>query len=398
MAGATVLTRGGVAALCALLIACTPGPGPQPSFTPPRWTTQAHPDVPAKLVSLGVEAAIGWDGGLLVAGELPEPALFLSTDGRQWVERSLPHGVSDHLRGQPFAAHGPTAYALGSVQGRMQVWRTEDGTTWERTPLPFSDGDQSTAFATAIAAGPRGVLVARADQYDHGVEPGAAHSPRDSYGFEFWHSADGRVFRHAGTLPLAREAGFLMPAVVATHDGFLLHDSDAYAEGAYRDDTPMYRSEDGEDWEHIGEGLPIGSRLAAGRTGDLTFVLGDARGSGLDARYRRDGERSWRSGSIDLGILPDAGVRPRGQQRVTLAHPWNGGFLAAGTTTEGERCGLVWTSPDGITWTRVPVRDNGFDQDVELAAVASSRGTTVLVGMVGIWPDHEVRIWRAGGS
>ncbi|QQQ75123.1 hypothetical protein IOD16_29040 [Saccharothrix sp. 6-C] len=389
---AVVLTRVVVGALLAVLVGCGAAPEPPPSFAPPRWSEQDRSELPAELASLYVRAAIGWDGGLLVAGDYPEPALFSSPDGRKWTEQA-PEGFGDHLRGQPFAAYGSTAYVLGGAAGEVAVWRTEDGTTWQRTPLPYGDLDDPFM---AIAAGPHGVLVVGSDGFDYAAGLEAEHTPEDFFGFEFWHSADGEEFRYAGDLTLARTVIGITPRVVATDDGFLLHDSGAYGVDVFREDTPLYRSTDGESWQYVGDGLPIGTRLAVGRAGSLTFVLGQSP-SGLYARYRRDGDSGWSDGAIDLGRLPDDAVVPATGQWPTAVHPWGTGFIAIGRTERGE-AGLVWSSPDGITWTRSPVRGSGFDRLAELVAVASSRGETLLFGLEGFPPDVRVHLWRAGPS
>ncbi|MFD1149960.1 hypothetical protein [Saccharothrix hoggarensis] len=388
--------------LVVFLAACTPAPKAVPvSFDPPRWSAHDRSELPARLATAYVAAAVGWVGGLLVAADFPEPVLFASPDGDRWTEQA-PAGFERYLRGQPMATHGSTAYVLGGGPGEIAVWRTGDGTTWDRTvlpdrdPDPVRDPDGDTApdsegeqpFA-AIAAGPHGVLVVVPDGFELEFE----RAPGDFSGFDVWHSADGRSFRHTGSVPLDRESAILQPAVTATADGFLLHDTD----DPFRDDTPLFRSADGVDWEPVGDGLPLGSRLTAGRIGDLTFVLGRETDDALYARYRRDGDDTWHAGHTDLGRLPDAGVVARDQQWITSVRQWGGGFLAVGRTEHGAG-GLVWTSPDGIRWTRMPVRDNGFEGIYEMRAVASSRGRTYLFGTAGFPPDQQLFVWRAEGS
>jgi hypothetical protein len=106
----------------------------------------------------------------------------------------------------------------------------------------------------------------------------------------------------------------------------------------------------------------------------------------------------WRVGTIDVGRLPDAGVVPRTKLTVRSVLPWRDGFLAVGTASQGG-AGIVWTSPDGSTWTRMPVRANGFDQVGYLfAAVSTGRGAFVLgldrdlTGQnLTAWPASRIR-------
>jgi hypothetical protein len=328
----------------------------------------------------------------MLVSNLPYPVAFVSTDGRRWDLRLLPGGAAESLIAAPFAACRDTVYAVNADAGGLVVWRTRDGKAWDDRRLPGSGlvGDHTLV---TIAAGPRGVLVARANQ-DFTL-PAGLPDKEALFGFESWYSPDGENFRRNGLLPLPHTVS-LEPGLVATQDGFLLHDTDAGSEGIYRSDTPLYQSPDGRHWTHIGDGLPKGSRHAVGRTGDLTFVLGQTADGRVAAHYKRDGETRWRSGSIDPGALPDAGVRPADQLRISFVHPWKDGYLAVGTTTTAQLTALVWTSPDGIAWTRMPVRDNGFDNDVRLSAIASSRGKTVLFGMSGISSSNTtVRLWEA---
>ncbi|MGW4112149.1 hypothetical protein ACWEFJ_14845 [Actinosynnema sp. NPDC004786] len=364
-----------------LLTGCAAAPAPTP-FEVPRWSPHDPGELPPALASLYVLDAAGWDGGLLVAGEYAAPALFTSPDGHAWTARA-PEGFSLFLRGRSVAAHASAAYVLGGSRDEVVVWRTEDGERWERSPLPDSARDDP--FMT-IAAGPRGVVVIG---YDHpAMGLGATDDPDGFQGFRVWHAEDGRSFGQAVTIADDEPAGVL-PRLTATQDGFLLHDSDL----GLSDGTPLFRSADGTTWTYIGDGLPQGYRDATGRIGSLTFVLGrDA--DGLHARYRRDDEPGWSAGSIDLGRLPDAGVTDRDHQWAVDAHPWGRGALAIGRTDDGA-AGLVWTSPDGITWTRMPVRDHGFDRLAEVPAVASTRDRTFLFGVVDSPPNQELRLWSA---
>lgn len=388
MARTSLLTA---ALVSALLAGCTSPPVAPPAFAPPVWRMTESADLARP--GLTVFAAVGWDGGMMFATDRPYPVVFHSADGRRWDTRLLPGGAVESLSAQPFAAYREFAYVVSADADGLAVWQTRDGRRWDERRLPDS-GMHDGHHVVTVAAGPRGVLVVRA----HSTHAGSGLPDYD--GFESWHSADGGVFQRTGLLRLPDRAIDLTPGVVATERGFLLHDTAFANDGPPREDTPLYQSTDGTNWTHVGEGLPQGSRHAVGRAGDTLFVLGKTGDARLSVHYRRDGDDRWLPGSIDLGALPDAGVRPADQLRVSFVHPWEGGHVAVGTTASPPWEGIVWASPDGVTWSRMPVRENRFDGDVRLAAMATSGDKTVLFGMIEVSSPLSalVRLWEADGG
>ncbi|MFF1608784.1 hypothetical protein ACFVYA_13475 [Amycolatopsis sp. NPDC058278] len=246
------------------------------------------------------------------------------------------------------------------------MWRTEDGARWEAIPLELGDLKVKLwlDLDVTITAGPRGVLVV--GNYNNGVY--------------VWHSADGRSFgamvrvpKPANELPFRAEAS-------ATPNGFLLGMND-------NSGTMLLSSEDGVHWQNISAGLPKinGIDHVSGNASTLVlftyYPQPDQPHGKPRAWHRRDG--TWQPATIDPGRLPDAGVVPADELRVNAVHNWGTGYIAVGNTFGGdgrETAGLVWYSADGSAWTRMPVRDNGFDTASELNDVAVSQEKAVLVG------------------
>jgi hypothetical protein len=367
-----VLTARSAAVLVVLALVASCG---GPEFAPPTWSAPEQTEVPVAIATLSVGAA-GWDGGMLVTSSDPVPQPLTSTDAHTW-HQALLEGLSGLAAG-PVAGYGAAGYVLGGTAEGPAVWRTEDGSTWTRALLPSAMADD---VYLSIAAGPRGVVVAGYDR----------NSPADTGfdGFRVWFSPDGKVFDHITTIPVPEVAESVEPRVTATHDGFLLEGRGA--------ELALFSSTDGTVWHDITAGLPNTMLDAVGRSGGTTVAVStwfdqDDTGPGLTAWYRHDGDSTWTTGSIDLGKLPDLAVAPRTRQRVLDVQAWGDtGFIAVGGTEQKPRSGAAWTSPDGREWTRMSVRDNGFDQ-VPMVVAALADGT--LIGMDTSVGGPKLTSWR----
>jgi hypothetical protein len=266
------------------------------------------------------------------------------------------------------------------------VWRTEDGERWEAIPLETENLRirRSLNLKVTIAAGPHGVMVVGHDN----VHPPLHH------GLFTWYAPDGRTFGAMAEVLSPVGPGPVSPAIAASPDGFLL--------GIMGEaETRLLSSRDGTQWQDIGRGL----------SPDVVIehMSGNARATVMFTRrpdseelvpwYRHDGE--WRPATIDPGRLPDAGVVPADQRRVTAVRNWGTGFVAVGHThgNDGqERSGLVWYSADGSAWTRMPVRANGFDAARPLMDLAVSRHTALLVGHRFDDDKEWLLMWQADAS
>jgi hypothetical protein len=350
--------RAAVLALLALVASCG-----GPKFDAPTWNAPAPAVVPEGVTSLSVGAA-GWDGGMMITGSnqtVPQP--MTSTDGHTW-NQALLEGMSGSAHGS-LAGFGAAGYVLGGTADGPAVWRTETGATWTRTRLPGAMRDD---LHLSIAAGPRGVVVAGYDRRS------GADTSFD--GYRVWFSPDGKAFDQTAVIPVPQVVEGVAPRVTATHDGFLLEGRGT--------GLVLFSSSDGLGWQDITAGLPNAMLDAVSRSGGTTVAVStwfdtDDTGPGLTAWYRHDGDSTWTTGSIDLGKLPDLAVAPRIRQRVLAVQAWgDNGFIAVGGTEQSPRSGAAWTSPDGREWTRMSVRDNGFNQ-VPMLVAALANGT--LIGM-----------------
>ncbi|WP_199440177.1 hypothetical protein [Umezawaea beigongshangensis] len=367
-----MLNRRTCVVLAALLLAvsCTPDPGPaEPVERSPRWTAlgRVWSSADSGLSSYG--AAAGWDGGVALLTGTDPPTVLVSSDGRAWTVAEL-EGLAGVVSGTGVAGHGSTVHVLGTTADGAAVWHSRDGRDWSATPVPDTGGDQHLG----IAAGPRGVVVA-------GTRPAGVLGA--GAGLRVWYSPDGVSFDKTVRTPSADVFEGMAPQVVATADGFLLLPSPASGTPA------VHSSTDGLHWQDIGAGLSEDSSGAAARSGSTTVVFADD----LTVRYRRDDDPVWRSGVVDVGHLPDAGVAPREYQQVVSVRPWHDGFLALGVTHQEPTTAATWTSPDGATWTRAPVRDNHFDDVDRFVAAVTTTTATFLLGVEGGFGSSELHVW-----
>ena len=368
-----------------LLAACSAPPPPAP-FTPPAWTRQAAPTLPYERLE-NVHGAAGWSGGFVVAGWYGKPAgensegrtndlfpvVHMSADGQTWREVSPPE-MSDVAWGDAVAAYGDRAYVLGQNGSIGPVLLTSEGGVWTKVSLPgrvFADNPVS------VTAGPRGVVV---------VGFWRKGSDR-AKGLRIWHSADGKKFGEPVELSDSLYTGYL-PRVITTDRGFLLYGTVPTKGRPKRHAEMLYESEDGRKWTPAGDALPdlpdneyYGQITAAQHHNGMTVAFGkvsnnddpEAQDTGLTGWYRRDGESKWTrlaDADIDPGRLPDAGVVPRSQRDVHSVFPWQSGFIALG---EARADTAVWTSSDGLKWTKMPVRDNGFEGAARLKFLSDGK-------------------------
>ena len=116
------------------------------------------------------------------------PAVWTSTNGRQWLlsDLPLPPGATSAVLTQ-VAAHGGHVVAMGSGTGAsgtvpFAAVSADGGRSWHETALPRPDGPASLSV-TALAAGARGFTAA-------GVAGTEANGD-----VVIWSSADGRVWK-----------------------------------------------------------------------------------------------------------------------------------------------------------------------------------------------------------
>ena len=310
-------------------------------------------------------------------------------------------GGSGDQRMSGLAVVGEELIAVGfdSADGDADavVWRSRDGMVWDRIPHDEAvfggDGDQMMGGAVAFDTG---VVVVGSDA--SGGEQDAA----------VWTSPDGMSW----TRVLDDEAGLggdgdqTMLAVAAGGPGLV---AVGWEVSGGDSDVAVWTSPDGFDWSRVphndavfgGTGNQWAADVIAGGPGVIA-VGNDSQGYGDAAVWTSPDGSAWTRVSDEGQVL--GGFGDQTMWSVTLGGP---GVVAVGWAWYGieQYRAAVWTSPDGVTWTQVPDGPNlrgGVGWATFMYAVASSDAGFVAVGNESslgletdpaVWTSADGLIW-----
>lgn len=348
-AAAVLVLVGGVAWLVR-----SPGPETPVAATPPSVspTSLSWSRVPysAEVFGDGFEQSmssvtVGSSGLVAVGGIDQRAAVWTSPDGIEWSRVSHDDAVFGGEVGpssggsfmRDVTAGGPGLVAVGQSEPNAAVWTSPDGIGWSRVPHDdvVLGGEVGLIFGgtqmNSVTVGGPGLVAV-----------GSEGSPDGGGDAAVWVSVDGIVWSR------------------------LPHD-----EAIFGGETDGY---DGQSMSSVTAGGPglvaVGSDV--GRAAVWTSVDG----------------LTW-SRVLDDDVFATAS----GMNSVTVGGP---GLVAVG---EAENTAAVWTSPDGITWSRVPHDDavfgGGADTDWDVAINSVTDDAEGLVA-VGSDPDTEgVAVWTS---
>ncbi len=399
----------GLLVALAILAACTPGPSTSPSeggspttsavaLNPAFWTRVApdaiqqppgfmevhhnssgqlqntcapcHPAVDTTMTGVtsgpAGYVAVGWifQGFHGVA--------WHSADGGSWT---LDAALPERTLLASIAADSSRYVAVGLNGTSATAWTSTDGVEWQ--VVPGRDAfDADPLRLTSIVHWARGFAAAGYA----GTEFGAAQAA-------FWWSADGLAWHRAPTSPeFANARVFAMtaggPGLVAVGTA-----GPADAPGP----AAVWVSDDGRSWHRVPDGPMFqGARMRAVTSAPgigLVAAGEDLAGDTGAVWLSRDG-LTWvrASGSTALG-------RPGIQVRVYGAASGGPGVLLVGTADEGMQYGeaVVWSSPDGLMWTRDAA--GAEFADAELNAAWSDGSQLVAVGDRGAPDTYVATVW-----
>jgi hypothetical protein len=261
----------------------------------------------------------------------PAPSTPSSPSGATWETVPLPPAL-DGVHLGVVAWTGQRFLAAGVKDDALVVADSADGLGWNlQPPLPTRGGQDRLGTIQGIAAGPRGVVIV-------GSITGVGRT-----GTAAWHSPDGLGWT------LAPEP----PGLEADRGGAVT--VDAVAAG-----------EDG--WLAVGEENPTDVECVACWISAITWTSQD----GL--HWTRSAEGGDLAEAALTGVTAVGGPGYMGVGTALDREPWQG---AEGLALHA----VVWTSPDGRSWTRVPDADLFHDASgVNAPAVALSGGRLVAVG------------------
>lgn len=359
----------------------------------PSWTImETAPD------SIGAPLdMVGGPAGFVARGE---DGVAVSADGTSWTLASPPRWRSEQ---SDLATDGTAIYLTGNSENPQEqyVWRYAGEGQWDepvilRADTPLSQYSSFGRWAMVVGNGQ--VVLTRLDSMKEIIE--------------MWVAPVGsRVFAHGSIL--------VQPWENTTHDDWLPPQVITIEAGIYVFHQEMYGAVDlvlvppstAEAIKRLpetarmevlavnGERLAVHGSLLEMLASDDPEYVEDPYNDGSNEGYRTT---AWcasgadlRSGSIDMGDVPDAGV---GLFVGTVMVAFGSGFMLLGSTIADENAyGVagVWTSSDGCSWEKSPVRANGLDRAQWLAGIATSGEVTLLLGKAEDPQGQRAVLWRA---
>jgi hypothetical protein len=335
----------------------------------PGFCSPCHP-----ILGTYIQALVATPAGFLALGsELPpsHAAAWTSTAATDWRRvSSLPAPDSSDI--EAAISTDSTVLAVGSAGGSAAIWRSDDGgRAWALTMLTAPPAD-STERLTAIVAANGGYVAAGYTQDALAVRTAS-----------FWRSVDGSSWTRvsAPVQPATEVSGLATSGQVVVAVGI--------SGDERRGTAAAWRSTDGgSTWSRVSPVDLSAGRMLAVAAGSGGFV---AVGENVDQTVAA----AWTStdGSDWLAAPEQDALSNGGLQMVmeaVVADP-AGGFVADGWRSDaGNGSAVVWRSPDGRAWTRVP-QDNAFSGAGMAAILAWPR--LLCAGTEG-WPDtHAAEVW-----
>jgi len=305
----------------------------------------------------------GWDGE-------ETPAVWTSPDGITWSR--VPHdeavfgGDANEAMGG-VTVGGPGFVAVGSGEVGAAVWTSSDGITWTR--VPHDDAVFGNSGMSAVTAGGPG-LVAVGD--DH-----------------VWTSPDGITWTRVADVGEEFNAG----AVITGGPGLVMVGTTFSADSEGEEgslDAIVWTSQDGITWSRVpydeaifGDAEMWG--VTAGDSGLVAVGRGGFSGDDLDAVVWTSPDGiTWSRVANDEAIFGG-----EGEQAMSSVTADGRGLVAVGWDEASGDNAAVWTSPNGITWSRVPESDAALRADNVQAMMSVTAGGPGIVA-VG-WTAGEPR-------
>ena len=276
---------------------------------------------------------------------------------------------------------GPGLVAVGSTEGEghgdAAVWTSVDGVTW--TQVPHDEemfGDEGMSSVTV--GGPGLVAV----------------------GSSVWTSVDGITWTRVPQDRQVFDDG-LMTSVIVGGPGLVAVGS-ASASSGEEDHAAVWTSLDGVTWTRVPHdeatfgGTPNDDlsmwNVTVGGPG-LVAVGMDWSGPDADAAVWTSADGlTWTRVPHDEDVFGGSGHQAI--SAVTTAGP---GLVAVGVERSARMQGVVWTSVDGLTWERVPRDGSGSLDRGEMKSVAVGESGLVAVGWIG-WiggPNSDAAVWTS---
>jgi hypothetical protein len=356
---------------------------------------------------------VGGPGLVAVGSDGSNAAVWTSADGATW--NRVPHdkavfGGSGSTTMLSVTGGGPGLVAVGYEGSRFggpgiavqaAVWTSADGITWSRVLL---DESIFGSWMKGVTAGGPGLVAVGAE----------------GSGAAVWTSVDGLTWS-----PVAEDIeifgspdgqGYGMTSVTVGGPGLVAVGSNVDVGG-----VAVWTSVDGRTWSRVSDETPTSNHSPEGFMWDVTAGGPGLVAVGFDgpnaAVWTSTGGITWSQIPHDEAVLGGSGDVLMSMNGVTTS---NEGLVAVGLEGHGApRTGpggpnrqqpgygsllsasaAVWTSSDGITWSRVPHDDTVFGEAAGrwtgITGVTGFGQGVVAVGADRTSSDVDAVVWVAG--
>ncbi len=271
---------------------------------------------------------------------------------------------------------GPGMIAVGidssGDDADAAVWISPDGQSWSRVDDPALGGPEAQGLEDLVVSD-AGIVAVGFDSTSGDIDAAA------------WFSVDGLVWEKAGGTAFVNLGHEEVRTVVATESGFI---AAGFAVIGGEADAAMWVSPDGRTWNRLddpslgGGGTQRISSLVVGPNGlvagGTNFLPNEFGLYELDARVWVSADGSTWS------AIDDATFGGPGWQYITSVVSGPDGLVAAGGDILGrpgeDNDAAVWTSPDGLVWTRVADSDFARDRAQQISALTVGANEVIAVG------------------
>jgi len=321
--------------------------------------------------------AVGYFG----PGDDIDAVVWTSPDGVTWSR--VPHdetvfGGDDYQYMFSVTAGGPGLVAVGSDSSCAAVWTSPDGFTWSRVPHDETVfGDPPQRMKSVTAGGPGLVAVGE-------------HVSSDGVDAAVWTSADGLTWSrvpHDETV-FGGDDWPTMESVTAGGPGLV---AVGYAGPSNATYAAVWTSPDGLTWTRVPH-----DETVFGYYNNLQMYSVTAGGPGVvavgfdnswDESSQRFAAAVWTSpdGLTWTRVPHDETVFGDDYQRMRSVVATDSGLVAVGY----DDGAAVWTSPNGLTWTQVPHNETIFGGHSDTHSVVAGGPGLVAVGFDG----HHAAAW-----
>ena len=386
----SVLALGTTAAIVVVaVLALSPRVG-QPDVgelptTPDAWSRVS---IDSRWATAGVDGLVAGPRGLLAflgEGGSDDMQLSVSTDGRTW--RLVPNDQFPSPAVLLPPQIGGRMPAVGTADGFLfvaegnDVWASEDGYTWHRSADRAQDPDLRAGAIHAVVAGGPGLIAVGGDN-------------------TAWYSEDGSDWTLA-EVPASPTESFAaqgypaptvdMQGIVVAGDRLVAWGNAAATNAA--DNTMvapvLWTSDDGVSWATISDVAGIGwlQDVAAGPDGFVAIGGADLTDTG-GIWFSAD-SRVWQPAEAEG--FRDAQRSSPEVIKSSIAAASSGYVAAAGERgcavgpCPGARP-VIWSSPDGRSWSRMPSDDRFEVADPQSTANHTGAWATSVVA----WDSHFV--------